>query len=108
MPLTKVHKDTNNVAPRLGFVWSPTDDRKLAIRASAGIFYDQNHFNYNDTDINQTIEAATGALEVYARAIEAGSTKGLLVGRPVAPAIREFAEPRRLRPGFSTERGSAA
>jgi len=63
---------------------------------------------HTDTDINQTIEAATGALEVYARAIEAGSTKGLLVGRPVAPAIREFAEPRRLRPGFSTERGSAA
>jgi glutamate-1-semialdehyde 2,1-aminomutase len=63
---------------------------------------------HTDTDINHTIDAATGALEVYARAIEAGSTKGLLVGRPVAPAIREFAEPRRLRPGFSTERGSAA
>ena len=57
MPLTKVHKDTNNVAPRLGFVWSPTDDRKLAIRASAGIFYDQNHFNYNDVYVNQTLLA---------------------------------------------------
>jgi glutamate-1-semialdehyde 2,1-aminomutase len=63
---------------------------------------------HTDTDINQTIDAASGALEVYARAIEAGSTNGLLVGRPVAPAIREFAEPRRLKPGFSTERGSAA
>ena len=63
---------------------------------------------HTDTDINQTIDAAAGALEVYARAIERGSTEGLLVGRPVAPAVREFAEPRRLRPGFITERGSAA
>ena len=60
---------------------------------------------HTDTDINQTIDAATGALEVYARAIEAGSTEGLLVGRPVAPAVREFAEPRRLRPEFITARG---
>jgi glutamate-1-semialdehyde 2,1-aminomutase len=34
---------------------------------------------------------------VYAKAIEAGSTDDLLFGRPVAPAMREFAEPRRLR-----------
>ena len=63
---------------------------------------------HTDADINQTVDAAAEALEVYARGIEAGSTEGLLVGRPVAPAIREFAEPRRLRPGFITERGSAA
>jgi glutamate-1-semialdehyde 2,1-aminomutase len=63
---------------------------------------------HTDTDINQTIDAATGALEVYTRAIEAGTTEGLLMGRPVAPAVREFAEPRRLRPGFITERGGAA
>ena len=41
----------------LGFVWAPTDDRKLAIRGSAGIFYDQNHFNYNDVYVNQTLLA---------------------------------------------------
>jgi glutamate-1-semialdehyde 2,1-aminomutase len=63
---------------------------------------------HTDADINQTIDAVSEALEVYAKAIEAGSTEGLLVGRPVAPAIREFAEPRRLRPGYITERGSAA
>jgi glutamate-1-semialdehyde 2,1-aminomutase len=53
---------------------------------------------HTDVDIDQTIDAAAEALEVYARAIEAGSTDGLLAGRPVAPAIREFAEPRRLTP----------
>jgi glutamate-1-semialdehyde 2,1-aminomutase len=52
---------------------------------------------HTDADIDQTVEAAAGALEVYARAIEARSTDGLLVGRPVAPALREFAEPRRLQ-----------
>jgi glutamate-1-semialdehyde 2,1-aminomutase len=52
---------------------------------------------HTDADIDQTIEAAAGALDVYAKAIEAGSTDDLLFGRPVAPAMREFAEPRRLR-----------
>jgi len=56
---------------------------------------------HTDADIDQTIEAAAGALEVYARAVEAGSTDGLLVGRPVAPALREFAEPRRLWPAVT-------
>jgi len=63
---------------------------------------------HTDTDINQTIDAAAGALEMYARAIEAGSTDGLLLGRPVAPALREFAEPRRLRLDHTTETGGAA
>lgn len=56
-PLVKVDKDLNNVAPRLGVVWAPTDDRRLVIRGSTGIFYDQNHFNYNDTYVNQTLLA---------------------------------------------------
>jgi outer membrane receptor protein involved in Fe transport len=54
-PLTQVKSDLNNVQPRLGFVWTPTADHRTAIRGSAGIFYDQNHFNYNDTYINQTL-----------------------------------------------------
>jgi hypothetical protein len=54
-PLAKVKTDLNNLQPRLGLVWTPTDDRRTTIRASAGVFYDQNHFNYNDTYINQTL-----------------------------------------------------
>ena len=53
---------------------------------------------HTDDDIACTLEAVQGALEVYGRAIEAGSTAGLLRGRPVAPALRERAEPRRLLP----------
>ena len=43
-----------------------------------------------------TIRAVQGALPVYARALEAGTVDSLLHGRPVAPALRERAEPRRL------------
>jgi glutamate-1-semialdehyde 2,1-aminomutase len=53
---------------------------------------------HTDDDIDQTIEAVEGALEIYARAIEAGSTNGFLMGRPVAPAMRTFAAPRQLPP----------
>jgi len=57
-PLSKVKSDLNNVQPRVGFVWTPTEDRRTTIRGSAGVFYDQNHFNYNDTYINQTLLTA--------------------------------------------------
>ena len=49
------------------------------------------------TDIDCTVSAVAQALTVYGRAIEAGGTEGLLVGRPVAPALREYAAPRQVR-----------
>jgi outer membrane receptor protein involved in Fe transport len=61
-PLTKIERDTNNVAPRIGLVWLPTADRRWTIRSSAGMFYDQNHFNYNDVYLNQTLLAETRVL----------------------------------------------
>jgi glutamate-1-semialdehyde 2,1-aminomutase len=63
---------------------------------------------HTDTDLEQTIYAAEGALEVYSQAIEAGTTDGLLLGRPVAPALREFAEPRRLWPTATTGTGNTS
>jgi glutamate-1-semialdehyde 2,1-aminomutase len=51
---------------------------------------------HTDDDIDLTVDAVRGSLEVYARALEAGSTQGYLAGRPVAPALREHAAPRRL------------
>ena len=53
---------------------------------------------HSDRDIDQTVEAVRGALPVYRRAIESGSVDGLLKGRPVAPAIRRLAAPRRIEP----------
>ncbi|MGH9159723.1 MAG: TonB-dependent receptor [Vicinamibacteraceae bacterium] len=39
--------DTNNWAPRFGVTWKPDADRPVTIRGSAGLFYDQNHNNFN-------------------------------------------------------------
>jgi glutamate-1-semialdehyde 2,1-aminomutase len=50
---------------------------------------------HTEADIDHTLEAADGALAVYAKAIAAGTTDGFLNGPPVAPALRRYAEPRR-------------
>ena len=34
-----IPKDTNNVAPRLGFSWDPFSSRKTVVRASYGLYY---------------------------------------------------------------------
>lgn len=51
---------------------------------------------HTDDDIAVTVDAVAAASAVYAEAIAAGTTDGYLEGRPVAPAIREYAAPRRL------------
>lgn len=45
-PLRESTVDANNFSPRVGVVWTPTRDKRTAIRASSGIFYDQNHYNW--------------------------------------------------------------
>lgn len=51
---------------------------------------------HTDDDVDATIEALAAALAVYRRALDVGSTDGLLHSRPVAPALRPLAAPRRL------------
>ncbi|QIS11942.1 glutamate-1-semialdehyde 2,1-aminomutase [Nocardia arthritidis] len=51
---------------------------------------------HTDADIEATLTACRAAAAVYRKALEQGSVDGLLIGRPVAPAIRRHAEPRRL------------
>jgi outer membrane receptor protein involved in Fe transport len=46
-PLEKTNVDMNNVAPRVGFVWTPTEDKKTTVRGAFGLFFDQNHGNFN-------------------------------------------------------------
>lgn len=59
---------------------------------------------HTDADIEQTVAAVRGALPLYKRAIECGSVEGLLEGRPVAPAVRQYAAPRRIEsPTASTQ-----
>lgn len=51
---------------------------------------------HGDGDIEDTVDAVRSALRVYRHAIDDGSVEGHLTGRPVAPAIRRTAYPRRL------------
>jgi hypothetical protein len=56
-PLQKSVADKNNFAPRLGVVWVPTADRKTTLRSSLGFYYDQNHWNFTDIYLNETLLA---------------------------------------------------
>ncbi len=49
--------------------------------------------SHTDALVDHTIEAVRAALPTYRRALE---DPGVLVGRPVAPTLRRYAEPRRL------------
>ncbi|MBB5922512.1 glutamate-1-semialdehyde 2,1-aminomutase [Actinoalloteichus hoggarensis] len=51
---------------------------------------------HTDDDVAATVEAVARALDVYRKGLESG-LDGLLRGRPVAPALRSHAAPRRLR-----------
>jgi hypothetical protein len=39
--LQSIGTDTNNLSPRIGIVWSPSDGSQTLVRASAGLFYDR-------------------------------------------------------------------
>ena len=56
-PLQKSVADKNNLSPRLGIVWVPTTDRKTTLRSSFGFYYDQNHWNFTDIYLNETLLA---------------------------------------------------
>lgn len=51
---------------------------------------------HTDSDLDHTVAAASNAMIVYRRALEAGTVTGFLDGAPVAPALRSHAAPRRL------------
>lgn len=53
--LQKTKIDYDNVAPRVGFAWTPARDTGTTIRGSGGIFYDQNHNNFNGIYIVNTL-----------------------------------------------------
>ncbi|SDO73505.1 glutamate-1-semialdehyde 2,1-aminomutase [Nakamurella panacisegetis] len=50
---------------------------------------------HTDADVDHTLWAVQQALPAYRRALEQGGVHGVLRGRPVAPALRRSAAPRR-------------
>ena len=53
--LQTTNVDYNNFAPRIGVVWTPARAGRTTIRGSGGIFYDQNHNNFNAIYIVNTL-----------------------------------------------------
>lgn len=51
---------------------------------------------HTDEDVDATAAALAESLAVYRQALDRGTTHGLLHSRPVAPALRPHAAPRRL------------
>jgi len=39
--LETINTDRNNVSPRVGFAWTPTDSRRTVVRGSGGVFFDR-------------------------------------------------------------------
>ena len=39
--LETITTDANNISPRLGFAWTPSDSHRLIVRGSAGLFFDR-------------------------------------------------------------------
>jgi len=47
-------------------------------------------YSHSDADIDQTIEAISGAMGVYKQALDAGGTDRFLIGRPSEPVYRTY------------------
>lgn len=52
---------------------------------------------HTDEDVERTVAAAAAAMPAYRRALETRRPEDMFPGRPVAPAHRAYAAPRRLR-----------
>jgi len=44
---------------------------------------------HSDEDIRITVDAASESFEILAKALESGTTDGLLVGEPTKPVFRQ-------------------
>lgn len=81
--LETIDTDADNISPRVGVAWTPTDARRTVVRASAGLFYDRVPLRAlanamlsagNTTDLSQLRQIGV-------------SLSPAQVGAPVFPAI---------------------
>ena len=108
--LTGVPDDRNNVSPRLGFVWDPTNDGHTAVRGGYGIYIDQSFLN-----VQLNVAAARRAQEIvivnpgypdpFSQGTPAGTapSTAVITPKPQIPTSRtvSLGIKRELRPGLA-------
>ena len=98
-PIQKIKASLHDISPRLGLVWVPAADRRTTVRLSGGSFYDQNHYNYSDILLNQTLlnqairlqrqrQQPQPVLQSCGRERQPGSAAGVLTRFPESPNLR--------------------
>ncbi|MDP2321076.1 MAG: TonB-dependent receptor [Acidobacteriota bacterium] len=105
----EVEQDLNNVAPRLGFTWTPSAGGRTVVRGGFGIYFDQGFNNisgnisnsarstnvtvlnpgYPDPYAGGTVVASKPSLTIAAPAIDTPSSRTLSLGarREILPGI---------------------
>jgi outer membrane receptor protein involved in Fe transport len=96
--LETIRTDTNNVAPRAGFAWSPFDSRRTIVRASGGLFYDRVPLR---ALANALLSAGNTTDLAALRQIGISLTPGQ-AGAPVFPAILGAPIPSVTLPNLTT------
>jgi hypothetical protein len=96
--LDTIETDANNISPRLGFAWTPSDSRQTVIRGSAGLFFDR-----------VPLRALANALLSAGNTTDLGRLRQVSIslspgqsGAPVFPAILDAAIPSVTLPNLST------
>ena len=96
--LETIDTDTNNVSPRAGFAWTPSESRRTVVRGSAGLFFDRVPLRA----LANALMSAGNTTDVPALRQYVVSLSPTQAGAPVFPNILPAAVPLVTLPNLTT------
>ena len=96
--LETIATDTNNLSPRIGAAWTPTESRRTIVRGSAGLFYDRVPLRA----LANALMSAGNTTDVNALRQYSVSLSPTQVGAPVFPGILPAPVPLVTLPNLTT------
>ena len=96
--LETITTDTNNISPRIGFAWSPTEARRTLVRGSAGLFFDRVPLRA----LANALMSANNTTDATALRQYVVSLSPTQVGAPVFPNILSSPVPLVTLPNLTT------